>query len=183
MLKHSALQLLSLNNSTTPTCIAAIRKHRLLRRPRNVHRSARKKFVYSQHCPATVASIWSPADRVTLWRCHQNAGVVGTCSESSTRRYGKPGVDHTVLRSLQRHSPPALSPVTMELLNTQALNKKSLLIHDHIVEKGLDFMCLVETWHKPGDHLLLNEVCPPGSPISTAYLSLIKMPYPYLSVL
>ena len=50
----------------------------------------------------------------------------------------------------------------MELLNMQSLNKKSLLIHDHILEKNLDFMCLVETWHKPGDHLLLNEVCPPG---------------------
>ena len=50
----------------------------------------------------------------------------------------------------------------MELLNTQALNKKSLLIHDYILEKGLDFMCLVETWVKPGDRFLLNEVCPPG---------------------
>ncbi len=50
----------------------------------------------------------------------------------------------------------------MELFNTQALNNKSLLIHEHILEKRLDFMCLVETWHKPRDYLLLTEVCPSG---------------------
>ena len=132
MLKHSAPQLLSRNNFTTPTYTAAIRQHRLLRRPRYVHRSARKTCVYSQRCPATVPSIWSPADRVALCRRHQNAGVGGTCSESSTRRHRKSGVDYTVLRSLQKYSPPALSSVTMELLNTQSLDKKSLLIHDHI---------------------------------------------------
>jgi len=50
----------------------------------------------------------------------------------------------------------------MELLNTQSLTNKSLLIHDHILDRGLDFMCLVETWHKTGDHSVLNEACPQG---------------------
>ena len=48
----------------------------------------------------------------------------------------------------------------MELLNTQSLTNKSLLIYDHILDKGLDFMCLTETWHKPGEYSVLNEACP-----------------------
>ncbi|ROL48071.1 hypothetical protein DPX16_18671 [Anabarilius grahami] len=50
----------------------------------------------------------------------------------------------------------------MELFNSQSLTNKSLLIHDHILDKRLDFMCLVETWHTTGDHSVLNEACPQG---------------------
>ncbi|XP_042559606.1 uncharacterized protein LOC122128826 [Clupea harengus] len=50
----------------------------------------------------------------------------------------------------------------MELINTQSLTNKSLLINYHILDKGLDFMRLTETWHKPGDYSVLNEACPPG---------------------
>ena len=35
-------------------------------------------------------------------------------------------------------------------------------MHDHILDKELDFMCLTEAWHKPGDYSVLNEACPPG---------------------
>jgi len=65
----------------------------------------------------------------------------------------------SVLRSLQGFPTQALSPSTMELLNIQSLTNKSLLIYNHILDKGL---CLTKTWHKPGDYSVLNEACPPG---------------------
>lgn len=50
----------------------------------------------------------------------------------------------------------------MELFNVQPLTNKSCLIHEHILEKGLDLIGLTETWHKPGAFYVLNESCPPG---------------------
>lgn len=40
----------------------------------------------------------------------------------------------------------------MELINTQSLTIEALLIYVYILDKGLDFMCLTETWHKTGDN-------------------------------
>ena len=52
--------------------------------------------------------------------------------------------------------------VKIELLNAQSLTNKSCLIHDHILDKHLDLMCLTETWHKPDMFSVLNETSPPG---------------------
>lgn len=35
-------------------------------------------------------------------------------------------------------------------------------MHDHILEKDNDLMCLTETWHKPEFFSSLNEACPAG---------------------
>ena len=59
-----------------------------------------------------------------------------------------------------RDSPQSL--VKFKLFNTQSISNKSTLIEEHIREKGLDFMCLTETWHQPEVYSALNEACPPG---------------------
>ena len=75
-----------------------------------------------------------------------------------TRQHRK--VDFSVLRPLLRHTPS--TTVKIELFNTQSLTNKSGLIHDHILDKRIDIMCLSETWHRPEVYLALNEACPPG---------------------
>ncbi|KAK5894035.1 hypothetical protein CesoFtcFv8_010766 [Champsocephalus esox] len=62
MLKYSISQLLSFTNSSTPSSISVIRHLGLLRRPRYIHRSTRRSFVYFQHGQsiASICSIHSP---------------------------------------------------------------------------------------------------------------------------
>ena len=74
--------------------------------------------------------------------------------------YSPCGVDFNVLRPVQRFTPQSL--LKFELFNTQSINNKSTLIEEHIRERGLDFMCLTETWHQPEVYSALNEACPPG---------------------
>ncbi len=69
-------------------------------------------------------------------------------------------VDFGLLRPVQRLT--ALSNIKIELFNTQSLTNKSCFIHDHIQDKGLDIMCLTETWHQPDVFSVLNETCPSG---------------------
>ena len=47
-------------------------------------------------------------------------------------------------------------------LNTQSLTNKTLLLNDFILDQGIDFLCLSETWHRSGDYLTLNEATPAG---------------------
>lgn len=72
----------------------------------------------------------------------------------------KRGVDHSLLRTQQK--PSISSTVKIELFNAQSLTKKSACIQDHIMDKGIDFMCLTETWQQPEVYCALNEACPPG---------------------
>ncbi len=55
----------------------------------------------------------------------------------------KHGVDFNVLQPLRRCITSSM--LKMELFNAQSLSNKSSLVHDHIMEKGLDLMCLTET--------------------------------------
>ncbi|KAG2468944.1 NPFF2 protein, partial [Polypterus senegalus] len=70
------------------------------------------------------------------------------------------GVDFNVLRPVQRLTSQSL--VRFELFNSQSICNKATLIEEHIREKGLDFMCLTETWHQSEVYSALNEACPPG---------------------
>ena len=72
----------------------------------------------------------------------------------------KRGVDSSLLRPLQKFTTPSTAKI--ELFNLQTLKEKSTLINAHILEKKLDIMCLVETWHQPGVFSSLNKACPPG---------------------
>ena len=64
--------------------------------------------------------------------------------------------------SLQALPFSAVSPATIKQFNVQSLTDKSFLIHDYILDKGLNFMCLTETWHILGDYPVLIEVYTPG---------------------
>lgn len=79
MVAHSAAQLMSFNNCTTPSCASIIRQLGLLCRPHYVHRCSCRKFVYSQSYH-TIPSIWT-AERTGVSCSHRlNAAALGTCS-------------------------------------------------------------------------------------------------------
>uniref|UniRef100_A0A1A8NBE7 Uncharacterized protein n=1 Tax=Nothobranchius rachovii TaxID=451742 RepID=A0A1A8NBE7_9TELE len=117
---------------------------RLLRR-RYVHRCSRRNFHY--HNSASINSFWSTTRR----HPHRN----------SYRRTA----DHSSLASLARtanaHGCDSTT-VNFGLLNIRSLTGKSHLIHDLIENRGVDFMCLCETWQQPADFSQLNDATPPG---------------------
>lgn len=148
MLNYSVTQLMKLNNYTTPSCISVIKQFGLLRRSRYIHRSCRRKFVFSRSAH-TIPSLWSDVRIVASQTRHQSAVALRTSSTGVsmttllTERDRKRGVDFSLLRPIQRLTAP--SNIKIELLNAQSLTNKSCLIHDHIQDKCLDLMCLTET--------------------------------------
>jgi len=165
MLNYSAIQLKEFNIYTTPSCKSVIKQLGLLRRPRYIHRSCRRKFVFSQS-DRNISSLLSRVRTVASRTRHQgpatprtsNAGVAMTILP--TDQVGKRGVDLSLLRPIQRLT--TTSNIKIELFNAQSITNKSGLIHDHILEKCLDMMCITETWHQPEVYSFLNETCPPG---------------------
>ena len=168
-LTYSAAQLLRIKSTISLgyKIPLAIKELGLLCRPRYIHRSCRKKFVYNRRHEPCIPSIWTPVAHLTR---HQSAAISG-CSPcrslagntgrlSHTKQDTKRGVDYSILRPLQRHT--TSTNVKVELLNTQSLNNKSSFIQDHIADKHIDFMCLTETWQQPEVYSALNEACPPG---------------------
>ncbi|KAM3583200.1 uncharacterized protein V6R79_009203 [Siganus canaliculatus] len=158
MLKYSFQQLLSHNNRNTPPCIAVIKQLGILRRPRYIHRSSRRQFVYTNsHSINSICSVALPAR-------HQSSVPAALRNSTAARAQhwqpGKRGVDFSLLRPVPRFTPS--SSVKIELLNIRALTEKSTFILDHILDKKLDIMCLTETWQQAGVYKALNEACPPG---------------------
>lgn len=159
ILNYSVTQLKEFNNYATPSCISVIKQLGLLHRLHYIHRSSSRKFVFSR-------SPWSGARPVAPPTRHQsaatrrtsNAGVSMTMLRAD--RDGKRGVDFSLLRPIQRHTAP--STIKIELFNAQSITNKSCLIHDHILDKCLDLICLTETWHQLDVFSVLNETCPPG---------------------
>lgn len=109
MLNYSAIQLKKFNNYTLPSCTSVIKQLGLLRRPRYIHRSCRRKFVFSRS-DHNISSIWSVASRTR----HQGAVTPRTSSAGvsmttlrttdldGNRR--KHRVDLSLLRPIQRHT-------------------------------------------------------------------------------
>ncbi|KAJ4943447.1 hypothetical protein JOQ06_005948 [Pogonophryne albipinna] len=73
MLQYTVSQLLSLNKSSIPLSTSVIRHLGLLRRPRYIHRSTRRSFVYFQHGQTSIPSICSTQHTVAHLRRHQSA--------------------------------------------------------------------------------------------------------------
>lgn len=178
-LKYSIPQLLTFNNHSIPMAIATIKELGLKRRPRYIHRSFRRKFVYHQPdlLASYIPSFWTtvahlPRHQSSVALCANNAGSTarslhahpsgtGNIARSlNSKQIVKRGVDTSVLRPLQRST--TASTLKIELFNTQSLTNKASFIQDHIMEKELALMCLTETWHQPGVYSALNEACPPG---------------------
>ncbi|KAI9525250.1 hypothetical protein NQZ68_009930 [Dissostichus eleginoides] len=114
MLKYSISQLLSLNNSSTPSSISVIRHLGLPRRPRYIHRSTRRSFVYFQH-GQSIASICS-TQRTPDASSDRNSYCFSYTFPPSlhSQLHGIPGADSTPLR-LPTHitshfSPPSSHP-------------------------------------------------------------------------
>lgn len=72
----------------------------------------------------------------------------------------KLGVDCSALLSLT--SLDFASHSTLELLNVQSLTNKAGLINDYIMDKGIDILCLTESWQQPKVYSVLTEACPLG---------------------
>ena len=148
MLSYTVNQLMNLNSFSAPPCTAVIKQLGLLRRPHYIHRSSRRKFVCLQTSP-TIPALWSATRTVAPRMRHQSAvsywisslDVSMTTPPSVLHR--KRGVDSSLLRPVQRLD--ASSSSKIELFNAQSLTNKSCLIHDHILDKRLDYMCITET--------------------------------------
>ena len=166
-MNFSAAQLMKLNNHNTPACLSVIKELCLLRRPRYIHRSSRRKFVFSRSDDA-IPTVWSAVrpvaslprhqSAVTTWISSSDTGVAATAPRMDT--VSKRGVNLSLLKRVQRFT--TSSNIQIELFNVQSLTNKSCLIHNHIQDKCLDIMCLTETWHQPDVFSVLNETCPPG---------------------
>ncbi|KAL7401583.1 hypothetical protein ABVT39_001713 [Epinephelus coioides] len=134
-------------------------------RPRYIHRGSGRRFVLSKHGDhgnphRFITSLWSAGRTVAQqWRHQNTATPVAKDRSAYGRMDRKPGVDHSVLRPLNGLDSAGHS--TLELLNVQSLTNKAGLINDHITDKGINILCLTETWQQPEVYSVLNEACPP----------------------
>ena len=73
------------------------------------------------------------------------------------------GVTLELLRPLKRAVSLATEELAlrMALLNTRSLNK-TFLLNDFFTSWDLDFMLLIETWHRDGELTPLSELLPHG---------------------
>ncbi len=58
----------------------------------------------------------------------------------------------------QVHKPK--SAISIGLLNARSVNNKALQISEYIVDKGLDVLAITETWLKPNEESVVNDLCP-----------------------
>lgn len=92
-----------------------------------------------------IPTLWSGARPGASPTRHQGAATARTSNAGGST--ATLGVDFSLLRPIQRHTAP--STIKIELFNAQSITNKSCLIHDHILDKCSDLMCLTETWHQP----------------------------------
>ncbi|XP_034053520.1 uncharacterized protein LOC117533727 isoform X3 [Gymnodraco acuticeps] len=80
------------------------------------------------------------------------------------RHYNKQHVNLTNLLPIPRSTqpPPMQRHLRAALLNTRSINNKSNILNKFIKDNNLDFLYLTETWQKPQDFFLLNEITPAG---------------------
>jgi len=50
----------------------------------------------------------------------------------------------------------------MVLLNTRSVCNKGTLLHEYVKEKDLAMCCITETWLRPGDDSVIDDLCPEG---------------------
>lgn len=138
MIRYSYSELFSLDHHLPPsTCIIkTLRSFKLLHRPRYLHRGSRRCFYPS---PAGINVLHSSSRRSR----HLNSR--GICSSNL----------HFPQKTLQNRVKNASSKIRLAQLNVRSMNKKAALLHDIILDRKLDFLCLCETWHQPNDFITL----------------------------
>lgn len=77
IMNNSVTELMEYNNYNTPQCKTVIKELGLLRRRRYIHRSSRRKFVYSRSGD-TVPSIWTAGRSVASLPRHQSTDALWT---------------------------------------------------------------------------------------------------------
>ena len=129
LFKYTAVELRNIDSHALPNCIEVIKSLRLLRRPPYVHRAARHKFVYQD----TILAVPTVRVHASLRRRHR-------LWPRPLPAYLSPlvcVVDSTV----SAMAVPRCA--TFLLLNVRSLNNKAFLINDIILERALDFLCLI----------------------------------------
>nr|XP_061839065.1 uncharacterized protein LOC133621161 isoform X1 [Nerophis lumbriciformis]XP_061839075.1 uncharacterized protein LOC133621161 isoform X1 [Nerophis lumbriciformis] len=97
--------------------------------------------------------------------------IVGLEEEACRRRSCCPrprrrGVDHRHLRAVCRAPPgliaalDVLAPARFGLVNARSLTNKTFILKDFFTSRGLDFLCVTETWLRAGESAPLNELLP-----------------------
>lgn len=116
-----------------------------LNRPRHKHSGRRLHFNHT--LPSFIPSFWS---RYTLNHPvpHHNKACVNLSNLCPVPMSSQPFTKQHRLK--------------LALLNTHSLNNKDLLLMEFITDNNLDLLCITETWHKPLDYFLLNQVTPQG---------------------
>ncbi|XP_061896841.1 uncharacterized protein LOC133645928 [Entelurus aequoreus] len=98
--------------------------------------------------------------------------IVGLEEEACRRRSCCPrprrrGVDSRHLRAVCRAPPglaaalDVLAPARFGLVNARSLTNKTFILKDFFTSRGLDFLCVTETWLRAGESAPLNELLPP----------------------
>lgn len=107
----------------------------IMRRLKYIHCGFHQKIRISSakpECGGKIRSFWSTNPRLP-----KNAGR---------------SVLTPLLRSDFTHS-----ALLFALFNVRSLSNKTSLIHEHIQDQNIDFMCMTETCQKPNDYFHLNQ--------------------------
>ena len=104
-----------------------------------------KSYLSIVPTPRVSSSTWTAINQLGIAR------IKGTVR-------GKRGGKKTKYGLISKNS----NRLTAATLNCRSARSKTTLIHDYIVEKHLDFLCLTETWLKDTDNITKAALLPPG---------------------
>ncbi len=147
-LRYTASQLLKLkrNYYLTNDIYTICGDAGIIRRKRYIHRSSRRSFAHLSSDVVSYPKFFRKPQRLL----YRPAGI----------NYNNLSVP--IHKEISRAFSEFLRLLKSAFFNARSVNNKAVTLSDIIVEKNLDILCLVETWHKQSDGLLINELTPAG---------------------